>query len=109
MRCLLEDAQAQDSPVLLMGDWNTTEGSDIYKQVSAIFQDGWALAGLGPGWTWPHNLEPYFRLKARPMLRLDHSFCSHDLEVLAAQVLPVKGGSDHSPLLLTLRLPAVSD
>ena len=43
------------------------------------------------------------------MLRLDHSFCSHDLEVLAAQVLPVKGGSDHSPLLLTLRLPAVSD
>ena len=109
VRCLLEDAQTQDSPVLLMGDWNTTEGSDIYKQVSAIFQDGWALAGLGPGWTWPHNLEPYFRLKARPMLRLDHSFCSHDLEVLAAQVLPVKGGSDHSPLLLTLRLPAVSD
>ena len=106
---LLADAQAQSGPVLLMGDWNTTEGSDIYKQVSAVYQDGWATAGLGPGWSWPHNLEPYFRVKARPVLRLDHSFCSHDLEVLAAQVLPVKGGSDHSPLLLTLRLPEQGD
>ena len=109
VKCLLNDAQEQDGPVLLMGDWNTTEGSDIYKQASAIFQDGWATAGLGPGWTWPHNLEPYFSVKARPVMRLDHSFCSHDLEVLDAQVLPVTWGSDHSPLLLTLRLPAESN
>ncbi len=106
---LLADAQAQSDSVLLMGDWNATEGSDTYRQASALFQDCWATAGLGPGWTWPHNLEPYFPLKARPVLRLDHSFCSPDLEVLAAQVLPVKGGSDHSPLLLTLRLPKQCD
>ncbi len=106
VQCLLADAQTQAGPMLLLGDWNTTEGSDIYRQVSALFQDGWATAGLGPGWTWPHNLEPYFPLKARPVMRLDHSFCSPDLEVLAAQVLPVPGGSDHSPLLLSVRLPA---
>lgn len=106
---LLADAQAQEGPVLLMGDWNTTEGSDIYKQANAMFQDGWATAGLGPGWTWPHNLEPYFSVKARPFMRLDHSFCSHDLEVLEAQVLSVDSGSDHSPLLLTLRLPTAGD
>lgn len=109
VQCLLADAQAQSDPVLLMGDWNATEGSDIYQQVSTVFQDGWATAGLGPGWTWPHNLKPYCNLQARPVLRLDHSFCSHDLEVLAARVLPVKGGSDHSPLLLTLRLPEERD
>ena len=106
MARILEDAQAQREPVLLIGDWNTTEGSDIYRTARNLFQDCWAEAGRGPGWTWPHNLEPHGPWRFWPCLRLDHAFCSRELEVTEARVLSQPMGSDHSPLLLTLRLPA---
>lgn len=107
-RQLLDDARearGHGESVVLMGDWNTTEGSEIHRQARRLFRDGWATAGIGPGWTWPHNLEPHMSMPARPFLRLDHAFCSHDIEVVQAQVVQPMG-SDHSPLLLSIRLPA---
>ena len=101
---ILADAREQEHPVLLMGDWNTTEASDIYQAVRSEFRDCWAEAGKGPGWTWPHNLEPHSRLGARPVLRLEHAFCSADLEITEAQVITQPMGSDHSPVVYTFRL-----
>ncbi len=102
---ILADANARSEPVLMMGDWNTTEASDIYQTIRRQFRDCWAEAGLGPGWTWPHNLEPHSRLGARPFLRLDHAFCSSELEITEAQVVTQPMGSDHSPVVYTVRLP----
>lgn len=106
---ILADAAAQTAPVLLMGDWNTTEASDIHQTVSRQFRDCWADAGVGPGWTWPHNLEPHSRLGARPCLRLDHAFRSPELEVTDARVISQPLGSDHAPVAYTIRLPGQVD
>ncbi len=102
---ILADAVDQTAPVLLIGDWNTTEASDIHQAARHQFRDCWAEAGMGPGWTWPHNLEPHSRLCARPFLRLDHAFCTHELEVTEARVITRSLGSDHSPVVYTIRLP----
>ena len=108
MDTVLEDALAQDDPVLLMGDWNATEGSDIYRRAHASFVDVWAEYGQGPGWTWPHNLEPHIGWPFRPCLRLDHAFCSRGLDLGRPQVLDIEAESDHSPLLVPLHWPPAS-
>jgi len=106
---VLEDALAQDDPVLLMGDWNATEGSDIHRRARGSFVDAWAEYGQGPGWTWPHNLEPHIGWPFRPCLRLDHVFCSRDLAPGRPQVLDIEAESDHSPVLVPLHWPSASD
>lgn len=109
MDTVLEDALAQDDPILLMGDWNATEGSDIYRRVRALFVDVWAEYGQGPGWTWPHNLEPHIGWPFRPCLRLDHAFCSRELDLGQPQVLDIDAESDHSPVLVPLHWPPASE
>lgn len=107
IRRILDDARTQARPVVLMGDWNATEGSDVHAQARADFRDAWAAAGRGPGWTWPHNLEPHMSLAMRPFLRLDHVFCSRELEIVEVQVVKLESGSDHSPMRFSVRIPSV--
>lgn len=109
LETILEDAKAQDGPVLLMGDWNATEGSDIYRKACISFVDVWAEYGHGPGWTWPHNLEPHMNWPFKPCLRLDHVFCSKDLAMGRPQVLDITSESDHSPVLVSFRWPSEED
>jgi len=90
---------------LVAGDWNTTEGSDIYHRAAAQLVDGWREAGNGPGWSWPRRLNPYWDKTAPPVLRLDYvmhtgSRFAPGLSVAEMRVILDDLGSDHCPLLV---------
>ena len=42
---------ASPFPALAIGDWNSTEGSDIYRAATTRFTDAWTTGG-SPLWRW---------------------------------------------------------
>jgi endonuclease/exonuclease/phosphatase family metal-dependent hydrolase len=72
-----KDAAASEFPVVLAGDFNATPGSNVIRflrgeaslgERSTFYQDAWAVAGDGPGFTWHHgnpNAPPAYLFNAR--------------------------------------------
>lgn len=79
--------------IILMGDFNFSPTTQQYLQTTALFQDGWLLAGekklTPPG----QNLER----------RIDHIFLSPGLSAVSGEFIG-KGPSDHPALLLVIPL-----
>lgn len=96
-----------DRPVILAGDFNMTEFSDAYRCVSQWLSDGYRTAGYGYGYTWPDRLPapwPWNRFGWLPLLtRIDYVFHSRHWVAVDAQVLEMATGSDHRPVVVTLR------
>lgn len=102
---VLREIARRKQPALVAGDWNTTEGNDIYRRAAAQLVDGWREAGDGPGWSWPRRLNPYVDKAALPVLRLDcvmhtGSRFAPGLSVAEMRVIRDDLGSDHCPLLV---------
>jgi endonuclease/exonuclease/phosphatase (EEP) superfamily protein YafD len=58
LRARVSDLESAGSPVLLIGDFNTTPAEPAFGRLTAGLHDAHAEVGLGPGWTWrPENLE----------------------------------------------------
>lgn len=91
-RVLTALARQEPGPLLLGGDLNTPPRGQVYRRLRQAFSPGaHALAGHGPGWTFP------------PLaLRIDH-LLARGLTPTRARVLP-DSGSDHRPLLAGFRL-----
>jgi vancomycin resistance protein VanJ len=115
---LLEAAAHETHPVILMGDFNMEEWSADYRRIAETYVDAFRTlypVEEDPGFTYPDYSTPQSRRNARlpaftPLiLRLDYVFHSADFEVVAAQVWPESGGSDHRPVYAVLRLPAPAD
>jgi endonuclease/exonuclease/phosphatase family metal-dependent hydrolase len=91
-----EDCRA---PVILLGDFNATGASVVYRTLSARLLDARRRAFLRqPSSTFP---------SAFPLLRIDHVFVSHDVDVIevAAPYGPLdRVASDHLPLVMTFEL-----
>ena len=106
VRRLLEEVDRRGRPTILMGDWNTTEGTDIYQETASQLTDAWRVAGNGPGLTWPRTLQPFFDLAGPPLLRLDYCFVTSDVIPTAMRVIHDEVGSDHCPILVDVQIPA---
>ena len=98
-------------PAILLGDFNLTWRDPMYAHLQAAgLQDAFAVAGSGRGWTLPlrlghstrvkHRLQ---RLPLRPFMRVDYIWTTPDLVATEAW-LGEDAGSDHLPLVATLRL-----
>lgn len=95
------DSEPQDTPMLVLGDFNMPDLSDDYARLSERFTDVYHQMGSGFGYTYM----PYVRdLQRRlpPLLRLDYIFTTKHFMPLAAWVKTDSGGSDHRPVLAHL-------
>lgn len=80
---------------ILVGDFNAEAGTAEIDTIDSLFDDAWAQAGDGPGYTYD-TLDP--------SVRIDYVWSSPDLEVTAAQVVtddPL--ASDHLPVVTEYR------
>lgn len=89
----------RSTPRILAGDFNATRDHQPFRQ---LLDSGWTDAhevrGCGFDATWPSD----GRLPM-PVMRLDHVLVTDHFEVLDVR-LGTPGGSDHLPVITTLRL-----
>jgi vancomycin resistance protein VanJ len=104
---LVEDiATAADQPLIVGGDFNTTDQSETYRLVSQYLYNAHWEAGWGFGFSFPANHPRFKRYIAivTPVIRIDHVFFSSHFIVSSARTLSESGGSDHFPVTAKLSL-----
>lgn len=103
---VLDRARQETEPVILIGDFNMSDASALYKTIHAGYVDAHREVGRGFGNTFPHFGAIFPNLWfLPPIVRLDYVFYSPDrIRSIEARVLQETGGSDHHPLLVQLAL-----
>ena len=98
----VEATQRLGMPLLLVGDFNTTEGQPNYRRLRQRLGDAFASAGVGPGFTWPHQVR-INGMMLPPLLRIDHIYYSNAW--LVRRAFPGNiAGSDHRYVVADLVL-----
>jgi len=95
---LLPLLTVEQGPLVVVGDFNATEHSKVYKQVTeGRLRSAHDDRGRGYATTWPNG--EYLC----PPIRIDHAFVSPEIEVV--RIVEGRGrGSDHKPLIVDVRL-----
>lgn len=104
---LADMAEKESGPVLMMGDFNTTDMDENYTRLTANFADTFREVGWGLGFTnpdWQHD-NPRRGPSFMPMYqRIDYVFHNASFTPVEARVGSSSGGSDHRPLYVVLAL-----
>lgn len=100
---LLAKRATDASPSLLVGDFNKTPYSLLYRRLRRYgLLDAFREGGRGLGFTFP-VFGRFHRLPLPPLVRIDYIWHTPDLRVLGCRTGP-DGGSDHLPLQAELEL-----
>ncbi len=105
---VLDAAADETNPLILLGDFNTTDQTGDYARITARYGDAFRESGIGFGLTFP-NLTGYdypyslFRWLP-PVIRIDYVFYSREWTPISARVISETGRSDHYPLMAELAL-----
>lgn len=87
-------------PLLLVGDFNAREESEVVQTISASgLTDVFSEAGRGTGFSYGHSVHLH-----RDFLRIDHILASTDVQVYSARA-GTSMVSDHHPVLAEIWLP----
>lgn len=81
-------------PTIVVGDFNSTQHSWVYREILADRSDAFKVAGSGWGATYHREL---------PFARIDFIMASPEFEVISAHVPEGTDLSDHRPLVARLR------
>jgi len=108
---LLPQVEAIPEPLILLGDFNTTERQPNYQRLSKHLHDSFAEVGWGMGYTYPDygtfqwSFYRWFGFEGGlfPLIRIDHVFHNDAWEARSARTLSF-GDSDHRAILVDLRL-----
>ncbi len=110
---LLQFLHSRSEPLIVMGDLNATDQSNVYRMMRRSLQDAWRERGWGLGHTFPGAASPG---SSRPtlggvpvpkwLLRLDYIFCSAHWQVERAWIGQWDGVSDHRPVVARMVLLA---
>ncbi|QPC84301.1 endonuclease/exonuclease/phosphatase family protein [Phototrophicus methaneseepsis] len=100
---LLAMVGQEENPLIIAGDFNTSSYSPIYDTISAQLTDVYRYTSLGLGATWPSGASEELPDVLPPLMRLDYIWTTPQLAPLSSEVGP-RLGSDHLPLLATLKL-----
>jgi endonuclease/exonuclease/phosphatase (EEP) superfamily protein YafD len=102
---LVADVSGRQGPVLVAGDFNMTEQSDVYRTLVRVLQDAHREVGWGLGHTFPAYGGSWRGIPVFPrMVRIDMILHSDEWAALECQVLDEHGQSDHLPVLARFAL-----
>lgn len=105
IKSLADDVSHTEIPLILGGDFNTTEQAENYRLINQHLSNAHWEAGWGFGFTFPAHNPRYKRIPVlTPMVRIDHIFYSNHFFARSAQTLATSGGSDHLPVMAELSL-----
>jgi vancomycin resistance protein VanJ len=100
---LLADVAVSNSPTLLIGDFNTSDQSESYRQLTeAGLRDAFREAGWGFGLTFPASGA---NISLPPLVRIDYIWYTPDFRAMRAWTGP-DAGSDHLPVMAQLIWPS---
>lgn len=101
---LLGDIQQRSGPILVAGDFNSTDQSAVYQQITTQLLDAHRAAGWGFGHTFPAYQGSFHGLPipAR-LMRIDMLFYTGGFQAIDQHVSPTSGESDHLPIVATLQ------
>lgn len=100
---LVEDIAAADGPLIVGGDFNTTDQSEVYQLVGQYLHNAHWEAGWGFGFSFPADKPRFERVPIlTPVIRIDHIFYSSHFSAHSACTLEESGGSDHLPVTAEL-------
>lgn len=92
-------------PVILGGDFNTTEHSEIFRLLAAHLHSAHVDAGAAFGFTFPAALaSKNVLIPFIPLVRIDHIFFSEHFSAVHAATATDAYGSDHRPVTALLAL-----
>jgi vancomycin resistance protein VanJ len=100
---LVEDIAAEERPVVLLGDFNSTPLNAPAYIIGQVLTDAYVSAGWGFGHTFPSielSVGPLRSLSQ--MVRIDMIFVSSEFEPVLARVGEFFGQSDHLPVVSQL-------
>lgn len=104
---LVKALDSVDQPIIVGGDFNTTEQSQVYSMINRHLKNAHWQAGWGLGFSYPAD---HLAVKGiavpmpGPLVRIDHIFHSDHFLTRSAETLPYSGGSDHLPVVSELSL-----
>lgn len=101
---LVAHIKTENLPLLIMGDFNMTEWSPIYRDLRAVMHDAYREATWGIGATWPGDPADDLQEMYPRVLRLDYVWYSDHFAVRDA-VVGAYLGSDHLPLMVEIAQP----
>jgi len=100
---LAEDIIPTNGPLILGGDFNTTDQTQIYRSVNQHLHNAHWEAGWGFGFTFPFLTR---RIRGKhslfQLVRIDHIFYDDHFLAHNAGTLTESGGSDHLPVVAEL-------
>jgi len=101
---LVKDIQARGGAVIVAGDFNSTDQSDVYATLTPLLHDAHRAAGFGFGHTFPAYANRWTMSVPTParLVRIDMIFYTADFRAVASTVSATHGESDHLPVLATL-------
>lgn len=106
MNALVADIAREKGPLIVAGDLNATDQSDVYRKINQYLIDGYWETGWGVGFSYP--APPYTfmdsGLQMGPIWRIDHIFHSSEFTATDAYIVKDAGGSDHFPIVVVLSL-----
>lgn len=94
MTRLLDIAASVPNPLIITGDFNTPPRGCLYRRISSRYQDCFASAGIGLGYTYRASL---------PLMRIDLIFTGEGIDVSKCTA-PGFSASDHRPVVADLHL-----
>jgi vancomycin resistance protein VanJ len=98
------EIEAETEPLIVLGDFNTTDQTENYRLIADHMTDVHWSVGRGFAFTFPYPRRygvdsPLLG----PMVGIDHIFVSDHFTPQAIKVIPSGHGSDHLPVVATLR------
>jgi endonuclease/exonuclease/phosphatase (EEP) superfamily protein YafD len=103
-----QDVAQETHPVIVLGDFNTTNQTENYQLIADLLIDTHAAVGYGFGFTFPNiktATQPWYSqliLRQAPLIDIDHIFVSHHFIPQSHQVLPDGLDSDHRPVVASV-------
>ena len=95
-----EDIATSNGPLILGGDFNTTDQTQTYRMVNKHLRDAHREAGCGFGFTYPSSMSILGgRVPIPSVVRIDHIFYNERFVAINARTLKESGGSDHFPVV----------
>ncbi len=102
---LAEDIARDAGPVILAGDFNTSDRTETYRLITSKLKNAHWEAGRGFGFTFPaYGSCRVIACQVPPMVRIDHIFYNEFLFAASAGTVPDSGGADHLPVVAEFSL-----